>query len=343
MPFLLRTHVPVRWWQHGNPHQPRLQPVGRPAHARRRRARAQVPKLTLMVGGSFGAGNYGMCGRAYSPEFLFAWPNARISVMGGDQAAGVLAQVPSRRAWGPRPYPIPPSLHARTVRGLCAERPGSAAGGAVSLESHCSGRCRQGGIVSPRPPCMSAAVAASVTMSLCLVLDCVNKRAKRRSAWCLSTGQPGTFALPSSITPCALINHTLCPHRLYPIQHRWRRPSGSGKASPGRRTSRRPSRRPSLSGACPPGPPMRLHVGIACPRLCAPVICTGAIPDRSCYDLALFRGRMLGLKSGVGAQMPCCHACKQPNLGRDRQQRLAPGTTVRARRSLRPRGCGTMA
>ena len=57
------------------------------------RARAQVPKLTLMVGGSFGAGNYGMCGRAYSPEFLFAWPNARISVMGGDQAAGVLAQV----------------------------------------------------------------------------------------------------------------------------------------------------------------------------------------------------------------------------------------------------------
>jgi hypothetical protein len=217
MPFLLRTHVPVRWWQHGNPHQPRLQPVGRPAHARRRRARAQVPKLTLMVGGSFGAGNYGMCGRAYSPEFLFAWPNARISVMGGDQAAGVLAQVPSRRAWGPRPYPIPPSLHARTVRGLCAERPGSAAGGAVSLESHCSGRCRQGGIVSPRPPCMSAAVAASVTMSLCLVLDCVNKRAKRRSAWCLSTGQPGTFALPSSITPCALINHTLCPHQSYPV------------------------------------------------------------------------------------------------------------------------------
>lgn len=52
----------------------------------------QVPKLTLMVGGSFGAGNYGMCGRAYGPEFLFSWPNARISVMGGDQAAGVLAQ-----------------------------------------------------------------------------------------------------------------------------------------------------------------------------------------------------------------------------------------------------------
>jgi 3-methylcrotonyl-CoA carboxylase beta subunit len=54
---------------------------------------AAVPKLTLIVGGSFGAGNYGMCGRAYSPRFLFTWPNARISVMGGEQAASVLATV----------------------------------------------------------------------------------------------------------------------------------------------------------------------------------------------------------------------------------------------------------
>jgi 3-methylcrotonyl-CoA carboxylase beta subunit len=52
---------------------------------------ARVPKITLIVGGSFGAGNYGMCGRAYSPRFLFSWPNARISVMGGEQAASVLA------------------------------------------------------------------------------------------------------------------------------------------------------------------------------------------------------------------------------------------------------------
>ncbi len=52
---------------------------------------ANVPKVTLIVGGSFGAGNYGMCGRAYSPRFLFMWPNARISVMGGEQAASVLA------------------------------------------------------------------------------------------------------------------------------------------------------------------------------------------------------------------------------------------------------------
>ncbi|CAH1652920.1 Methylcrotonyl-CoA carboxylase carboxyl transferase subunit [Hyphomicrobiales bacterium] len=54
---------------------------------------AEVPKITIIVGGSFGAGNYGMCGRAYSPRFLFMWPNARISVMGGEQAASVLATV----------------------------------------------------------------------------------------------------------------------------------------------------------------------------------------------------------------------------------------------------------
>jgi 3-methylcrotonyl-CoA carboxylase beta subunit len=56
-------------------------------------ATAAVPKFTVVIGGSFGAGNYGMCGRAYSPRFLFMWPNARISVMGGEQAAMVLAQV----------------------------------------------------------------------------------------------------------------------------------------------------------------------------------------------------------------------------------------------------------
>jgi 3-methylcrotonyl-CoA carboxylase beta subunit len=54
---------------------------------------AQVPKITVIVGGSYGAGNYGMCGRAYGPRFLFNWPNARISVMGGEQAASVLATV----------------------------------------------------------------------------------------------------------------------------------------------------------------------------------------------------------------------------------------------------------
>jgi 3-methylcrotonyl-CoA carboxylase beta subunit len=56
-------------------------------------ASAEVPKFTVIIGGSFGAGNYGMCGRAYSPRFLFSWPNSRISVMGGEQAASVLANV----------------------------------------------------------------------------------------------------------------------------------------------------------------------------------------------------------------------------------------------------------
>nr|CAD7427637.1 unnamed protein product [Timema monikensis] len=58
---------------------------------------ANVPKLTLIIGGSYGAGNYGMCGRAYSPRFLYMWPNSRISVMGGEQAAGVLAQISHER------------------------------------------------------------------------------------------------------------------------------------------------------------------------------------------------------------------------------------------------------
>jgi 3-methylcrotonyl-CoA carboxylase beta subunit len=73
-------------------------------------ATATVPKLTVLIGGSFGAGNYGMCGRAYSPRFLFTWPNARISVMGGEQAASVLATV-HRDAdkWTPRkPRPSRP-------------------------------------------------------------------------------------------------------------------------------------------------------------------------------------------------------------------------------------------
>ena len=69
---------------------------------------AKVPKFTVLIGGSFGAGNYGMCGRAYSPRFLWMWPNARISVMGGEQAASVLATVrkdgmkAGGKAWTPQ-------------------------------------------------------------------------------------------------------------------------------------------------------------------------------------------------------------------------------------------------
>ena len=56
-------------------------------------ASARVPKFTVVIGGSYGAGNYGMCGRAYSPRFMYMWPNSKISVMGGEQAASVLATV----------------------------------------------------------------------------------------------------------------------------------------------------------------------------------------------------------------------------------------------------------
>jgi 3-methylcrotonyl-CoA carboxylase beta subunit len=61
---------------------------------------AHVPKLTLIFGASYGAGNYGMCGRAYSPNFLFSWPNSRTSVMGGDQAAGVMTTIKRQAAKG---------------------------------------------------------------------------------------------------------------------------------------------------------------------------------------------------------------------------------------------------
>lgn len=59
---------------------------------------ASVPKLTVIIGGSFGAGNYGMSGRGYNPHFLWMWPNARISVMGGEQAAQVLVQLKRHQA-----------------------------------------------------------------------------------------------------------------------------------------------------------------------------------------------------------------------------------------------------
>ncbi len=71
-------------------------------------ANAAVPKLTVVIGGSFGAGNYGMCGRAYDPRFLFTWPNARISVMGGPQAASVLSTVKQEQlARGGKPAMTP--------------------------------------------------------------------------------------------------------------------------------------------------------------------------------------------------------------------------------------------
>ena len=98
---------------------------------------ARVPKLTVVIGGSFGAGNYSMCGRAYSPRFLWMWPNARISVMGGEQAASVLATVkrdqfgrgdevrtrkPSRRRSAPSTRPGQPLLLDRPAVGRWSHR-----------------------------------------------------------------------------------------------------------------------------------------------------------------------------------------------------------------------------
>ena len=78
----------------------------------------QVPKVTLVVGASYGAGNYGMCGRAYSPHFLFMWPNARIAVMGPPQAAGVLAQVLQALLGKPCFSRIMPARHALNCKGF---------------------------------------------------------------------------------------------------------------------------------------------------------------------------------------------------------------------------------
>uniref|UniRef100_A0A8I3WCX2 Methylcrotonoyl-CoA carboxylase beta chain, mitochondrial n=1 Tax=Callithrix jacchus TaxID=9483 RepID=A0A8I3WCX2_CALJA len=91
---------------------------------------AQVPKITLIIGGSYGAGNFGMCGRAYSPRFLYLWPNARISVMGGEQAASVLATVAKdKRAREGKPVcqaalelltsSDPPTSQSAGITGVC--------------------------------------------------------------------------------------------------------------------------------------------------------------------------------------------------------------------------------
>ena len=79
-------------------------------------ATAAVPKFTVIIGGSFGAGNYGMCGRAYAPRFLWMWPNARISVMGGEQAASVLAHGAARRHGSAAARPGRPRTRRRSRR-----------------------------------------------------------------------------------------------------------------------------------------------------------------------------------------------------------------------------------
>jgi 3-methylcrotonyl-CoA carboxylase beta subunit len=108
-------------------------------------ATAQVPKITVLIGGSFGAGNYGMCGRAYSPRFLFTWPNSRISVMGGEQAASVLATVhrTPRNGRLRRPKPSRPrSASATRTRAIPTTPPrgcGTTASSTRCRRATCSG------------------------------------------------------------------------------------------------------------------------------------------------------------------------------------------------------------
>jgi hypothetical protein len=99
-----------------------------------------VPKVTVLIGGSFGAGNYGMCGRAYSPRFLFTWPNSRISVMGGEQAASVLATVHADAAKWTARRPRPSSSRSATIMKRRAT-PGTPPRGCGTTAS--STRCRR--------------------------------------------------------------------------------------------------------------------------------------------------------------------------------------------------------
>ncbi len=106
-------------------------------------ATANVPKVTMIVGGSFGAGNYGMCGRAYSPRFLWTWPSSRISVMGGEQAAGVLATV-QRDAREARGEVLTDAEEAAIKDPILAQF------GAQSHPLYASARLWDDGIVDPR-------------------------------------------------------------------------------------------------------------------------------------------------------------------------------------------------
>src|SRR5213075_2635715 len=109
-------------------------------------ATAAVPKFTVIIGGSFGAGNYGMCGRAYSPRFLWMWPNARISVMGGEQAATVLAMVKregiERKGGSEVPQTDPDEIRARRPPALFL-------GTAVGRRHHRSGEDARGAGAQP--------------------------------------------------------------------------------------------------------------------------------------------------------------------------------------------------
>ena len=131
-------------------------------------ANASVPQFTVIVGGSYGAGNYGMCGRTFDPTLLFAWPNSRIAVMGADQAAGVLAivQEDAARARGQQPD----SARIEVLRAMAKQK--------IDEESsayYATARLWDDGILDPRDTRM----ALSVGLSMCYNRDWVSQGAPR--------------------------------------------------------------------------------------------------------------------------------------------------------------------
>jgi 3-methylcrotonyl-CoA carboxylase beta subunit len=118
-------------------------------------ATAAVPKFTVIVGGSFGAGNYGMCGRAYGPRFLFMWPNARISVMGGEQAASVLAQV-RRDTPGDAPDPAAEEAFKAPIRAQYETQ---------GHPYYASARLWDDGVIDPADTRMTLALAISAALN----------------------------------------------------------------------------------------------------------------------------------------------------------------------------------
>jgi 3-methylcrotonyl-CoA carboxylase beta subunit len=115
------------------------------------------PKLTVIIGGSFGAGNYGMCGRAYDPRFLFMWPNARISVMGGEQAASVLAQVKEEQLRAEGKTPTAEQIAA--LRGPILEKYET-----EGSPYHSTARLWDDGVIAPRDTRRVLALALAATL-----------------------------------------------------------------------------------------------------------------------------------------------------------------------------------
>ncbi|PID41744.1 MAG: methylcrotonoyl-CoA carboxylase [Proteobacteria bacterium] len=119
---------------------------------------AQVPKFTVVTGGSFGAGNYGMCGRAYHPRFLWMWPNSRISVMGGEQAAGVLTRV-KEESMAKRGTVWPENRKAEFSRAITDQFE------AQSHPYYASARLWDDGIISPSDTRQTLALALSASLN----------------------------------------------------------------------------------------------------------------------------------------------------------------------------------